>query len=120
MLLLGKAEDEIADLLAKQIRNGFQNLERARDLLHEYTGATLGRALGESDFVFLVGVLEKRHPIAHNLGVVDRKYLAKVRTGEVEGREARVTADEVSRAIDLVESLLADVCLQLFSPMASL
>lgn len=118
LLSLGKTEDEVTDILEKRVRNGFQNLERARERLQEFTGATIGRVLQESDFAFLVGVLEKRHPIAHNLGVVDRKYLAKVRTGEVEGREVRVTADEVGRAIDLAESCLADVCLQLFPPIA--
>ena len=43
---------------------------------------------------------EKRHPITHNLGVVDKKYIERARTAEKEGREILVTVEEISKAID--------------------
>jgi hypothetical protein len=120
LLSLGKAEATIIEFLDGEVRNGFQNLPRARKLLLEHTGATLGRGIGDDAFDSLATVLEKRHPIAHNLGVVDRKYLARARSAAGEGREVLVTPEEVSRAIDLMESCFADLCHQLFPRVAQL
>lgn len=111
---LGKTQDEIDNIIEKQIQNSFQNFSRAREVISMHTGATLGRNIQESDLKSLMEILEKRHPIAHNLGVVDRKYLAKARSGEIAGREVRVTADRVVKAADVVESILLDLLGQLF------
>lgn len=111
----GCSGDDADTLLERQVRNGFQNLIRARELLTTHTGALLGRLLSEPEFGTLAALLEKRHPIAHNLGVVDRKYLGRIRSGELAGREIRVTADEVRQAIEAVQSVLTDVHVQLFS-----
>jgi hypothetical protein len=45
----------------------------------------------------LVHTFEKRHPITHNLGVIDRKYLERMRSAEHEGREVMVTPDEITQ-----------------------
>jgi hypothetical protein len=111
----GRTLEEAETFLERQVRNGFQNLTRARELLAAHTAAVLGRNRSQEDLASLAGVLEKRHPIAHNLGVVDRKYLGRIRSGELAGREVRVTADEVRQAIDQVESLLTDLHHQLFA-----
>lgn len=111
----GRSLEEAETLLERQVRNGFQSLIRARELVAAHTGATLGRDRSEQDLVGLAAILEKRHPIAHNLGVVDRKYLERIRSGELAGREVRVTADEMRQAIDQIESLLTDVYRQLFA-----
>jgi hypothetical protein len=58
---------------------------------------------------------EKRHPITHNLGVVDRKYLERVHSGELQGREIRITPDEVVEAIGLCGRVFADIYAKLFS-----
>jgi len=39
--------------------------------------------------------------------VIDRKYLEKAQSGELEGREVRVTVGEVSTAVDLVQRVTA-------------
>jgi len=49
---------------------------------------------------------EKRHPITHNLGVIDRKYLERVRSGELEGCEVRITPQEVERTIEFCGKVL--------------
>jgi hypothetical protein len=89
-------------------------LIRARELLAAHTVAALGRDRSEQDVASLAEVSEKRHPIAHYLGIVDRKYLTRLRSGELAGREVGVTADEVRHAIGQVETLLADVHRQMF------
>lgn len=53
-------------------------------------------------------IFEKRNPITHNLGIVDRKYLEKVASGELEGRDVRVSVEEVSQAIELCLKVLND------------
>jgi hypothetical protein len=114
LLSSGRARDEVEEVFERRVRNGFQNLARAKDLFAAMTGAVIGRALEQHEFGAVCEVLEKRHPIAHNLGVVDRKYLARARAGELAGREVGVTAAEVVRAIDSVELVLVDAWTQLF------
>lgn len=115
LLARGTPPDDVDKFVDKEIRTAFQNVSRARALLLEKTGAELGRGLEGSALDQLEAILEKRHPIAHNLGVIDRKYLDRVRSGEIEGREMRVTAKEVGEAVDLAEAVLRDVHAQLFS-----
>jgi hypothetical protein len=62
----------------------------------------------------LDAMFQKRHPITHNLGVIDRKYLDRVRSGEAEGREVRVDQGEVERAAEVVFLVLEDLHLRLF------
>ena len=64
--------------------------------IQPFAGIEAGEILEEARTVF-----EKRHPITHNLGVIDRKYLERVRSGELEGREVRITPWEVEQAIEL-------------------
>jgi hypothetical protein len=104
------------DVFQRDIRNGFQSLPRARELLRAHTGAELGREFSPEALEALAAVLEKRHPIAHNLGVVDRQYLLRARTGELEGREVLINADELIQAVALVETMLTDAWTQLFNP----
>ena len=85
----------------KKIGNGFQNARRAADLFSTVLAVPLYVGVSESDIDFLARVFEKRHPITHNLGVVDRKYLDKVQTAEREGREVWVSAREIEQALDL-------------------
>jgi hypothetical protein len=101
-------------VIGNEIRTGYQSLGRARAIFAARTGALLGRGLSEDEFVELSAVLEKRHPIAHNLGVIDRKYLLRACSGELEGREIRIEAEEVGQTIDRLETLLSDAWRQLF------
>ena len=59
-------------------------------------------------------LFQKRHPITHNIGVIDRKYLERIRTGEQEGKEVRVTRNEVLVATDTVFEVLENFHLHLF------
>jgi hypothetical protein len=61
---------------------------------------------------------EKRHPITHNLGIVDRKYLARVESGELHGREIRVSVTEVEAAIEATSTVLTTLYRRLFGGSA--
>lgn len=92
---------EEAERQNKRIGNGFQNVRRAADIATKELSITLYQDLGDADVGFLARTFEKRHPITHNLGVVDRKYIERVQTAEREGREVLVLAGEIEKALDL-------------------
>lgn len=110
----GTAVDDVTGLLDKKVRNGLQNVDRARELYREYLVVDLARSLSPEDLQFLRTTFEKRHPITHNLGLVDRKYLRRAESVELEGRDVRVTAADVGRAIDLTVKVVGDAYLVLF------
>ncbi|MBT4814645.1 MAG: hypothetical protein HON70_03045, partial [Lentisphaerae bacterium] len=91
----GTAEDEVHEILRKRIRNSFQNVHRAQTVAEKVLGVPLFAAAEVEVTSRLAGTFEKRHPITHNLGVVDRKYVENALSAEREGREIRVTVDEV-------------------------
>jgi len=59
-------------------------------------------------------VFQKRHPITHNLGVVDRKHLERVRSGEAEGTEVRIEKSEIVETARLTDSVLSEFHRKLF------
>ena len=94
----GRATESI-DAEFRKIGNAFQNIERGK----EHLSRLFGSALPPTPVWDRLGVaFEKRHPITHNLGVVDRRYLEKAQSAETAGREVRITTGEIS-------SLLNDV-----------
>lgn len=88
-----------ADKSIGKIRNGYQNIAKAINIFYAHTGLELFKDVSDEDVQSLELTFEKRHPITHNLGIIDRKYLERVRTGEVVGREVRVSEAEVEQAL---------------------
>jgi hypothetical protein len=103
---VGISPDEIIKRLEK-IRNSYQNINSAGKTFCTQTGLELFDGVSKDEVETLKTIFEKRHPITHNLGVVDKKYLERVRTGETEGREIRVTAQEVERAIQISRRIIS-------------
>lgn len=99
----------------KKNGNAFQNISRAEAILQDQFGCELLQVLSESEIDGLIGTFEKRHPITHNLGVIDRKHLERVRSAEQEGKEVRVSKGELEQAIVLSMSIFQDLHHQLFS-----
>lgn len=95
----GMTRDEIEGRL-KKFGNAFQSVTRTRDALAELFGV---RVQDDSIWSALNVAFEKRHPIAHNLGVIDRKYLERARESAQEGREIRITANEIETLLSQVE-----------------
>ncbi len=110
----GVNQEEAAQILEKKIRNKYQSIFSAMTTFQEYIGVDLFDGISDGDIAFLRATFEKRHPITHNLGVVDRKYLERARTGELEGREVRVTAQEVERAADITRRVLSHAYQRVF------
>ena len=100
--------EDIEDILKKRVGNKYQSISLADDIAQQEFGTPLFSVLTPGEFEELKLIFEKRHPITHNLGIVDRKYLQKVASGEIEGRDVRVSAEDVSRAVDLSLKVLND------------
>lgn len=103
---IGISPNEIIKRFEK-IRNSYQNITSAGETFRTQTGLELFHNVSQDEVETLNRIFEKRHPLTHNLGVVDKKYLERVRTGEVEGREIRVTAQEVERAIQISKKIIS-------------
>jgi len=104
----GISPEEIINRFEK-IRNSYQNINSARETFHTQTGFDLFDVVSQEEVETLKTIFEKRHPITHNLGVVDKKYLERVRSGEAEGREIRVIAQEVELAIEISRKIISSV-----------
>lgn len=106
---LGIAPEEISNIMENKIRNQYQNIDNSANTFKQFVGLDIFENIDEKDVDYLRITFEKRHPITHNLGIIDRKYLQRIRSGELEGREVRVSVDELQRAISVVNKVLASV-----------
>ena len=111
----GISKEEIEEIFKKKIRNNFQNVSIAPKITKEIIGIRVFEGTDEKDIDLLNEIFLKRHPITHNLGIVDRKYLEKVQSGELEGRDVRVTEEEVEQAIKIAFDSMANFHHALFS-----
>ena len=91
---------EQVDAYFKKIGNSFQSIERTRSQLNELFGLDLG---AEIKWESVSSSFEKRHPVTHNLGVIDRKYLERTREVEREGREVRISTEEIQNLLAHIE-----------------
>jgi len=108
-------ETEIQTILQKQIRNAFQNPDRAKNLIIKYLGVDLFDNMPEESVEKIRSIFEKRHLITHNLGVIDKKYLKQVMAYGEEGKEIRVTKQEVHSTIDLCYTILSTLYNRVFN-----
>lgn len=109
----GLSPDQIEDLL-KKIGNRFQSVSRSQEVLRKEFGLDLFAGMPANVVRALEDTFEKRHPITHNLGVLDRKYLDRIRSSEQEGREIRVTPDEITAATTICLDVLGSLHTRLF------
>lgn len=111
----GEAEDSIHKILTGKIRNGFQNPSRAQEIVLERMGHKLFDNVLPENLEKLFATFEKRNPITHNLGMIDRKYLEKAYEAEREGREVSVSSEEIERAIGMCWTALEHLHARIFS-----
>jgi hypothetical protein len=84
----------------------FQSLGGARKRVQEVFGFDFADGLSPVQWDNACRVFQKRHLLAHKMGVIDEDYIQKANDpGAVLGRKIRVTADEVAAAISLIDTL---------------
>ena len=89
--------------------NALQNVERGRELYRQHFGFDFCDGLEADTVQRAERIFAKRHVITHNLGMIDRRYLGRVGSGEIEGREIRVGVEEVEEAIDFARFVIGAV-----------
>lgn len=94
-----------AEKLATSVKNKFQNVARARELL-----APLGldpfSVLSAEDTTFLTRNIEKRHVIGHNLGMADEAYADDE---DKIGETVPLLADEVERFAVICRRVIEEI-----------
>lgn len=105
---------EVSEKLEKVVRNSYQNVASAATTFRTVVGMELLEGISKADLTDLSSAFEKRHPITHNLGIIDRKYLEKARSRETEGREIRISAPEVLRTIEIANAVMRGVYERVF------
>jgi hypothetical protein len=90
----------------KEAAAPFQNLIAARRRVQEMFGFDFADKLTDESWITACRIFQKRHLLAHKMGVIDADYVQRANDpGAVVGRRIRVTPEEVSQAISLVETL---------------
>lgn len=107
LLARGEQHDVIAGIIREKVKAKFQSIRLGGQMYNDIIGADPFDCLSKAEKDALEQTFEKRHPITHNLGVVDRKYLERASCGAVEGREVRVTPEEILMAITLVDRVVS-------------
>ena len=106
--------DDAIDAIMKKVGSRLQSVSNAVSIIPEFCDGHLLCALDCEDQKKLDRVFQKRHPITHNLGVVDRKYIDKVRSGEAEGTEVRVEKTEILETAKITHRILSEFHNNLF------
>jgi len=110
-LLASGLTPEDVQVRLKRVGSAFQNIPRTRETLFDLLGIS---SMQEVPWDKLHTSFEKRHPISHNLGVVDRKYVERAQSAEREGGEVRITAADVCSTLDGVLAAISAVHVRLF------
>jgi hypothetical protein len=111
----GKSTEEVQETLKRRVGNKLQSVPLSTEIIEQLLAVRLFESFQPEEIDGLRQTFEKRHPITHNLGVVDRKYLERLRTAEREGREILVRPNEVLDAIALVLKIVTDLHRRLFA-----
>ena len=93
---------------AAEIR--FQNIAAARDRVGEQFGVDFAATAAPADWKHILRAFQKRHLLAHKMGVVDEDYLSA--TGESSsllGRKVSIAAAEVRELAAQLQSLGAEM-----------
>ncbi len=84
----------------------FQNIVAARLKVNEVFGFNFADTLNADDWNSACRVFQKRHLLAHKMGVIDDEYIKRANDpGAVAGRKIHVGRNEVNEAIGIVETL---------------
>lgn len=110
----GVSDEKIEDSLKKRVGNRYQSVQRASEVCRQEFNVELFEHCSEKEVEAFRQTFEKRHPISHNLGIIDRQYLQKVRSGELEGRDVPVAVEEIERAIAFSIKVLRNLHSRLF------
>lgn len=84
----------------------FQRLTKADDRLFDLFGFRISTTISAADWAFALRAFQKRHVLAHRMGVVDEQYVRETSDPDaVVGRRIPVGREEVHRLLEIVEAM---------------
>jgi hypothetical protein len=84
----------------------FQNADSARRRVLETFGFDFADSIGPNEWERAARVFQKRHLLAHKMGVIDEEYRQKSKDPEaIVGRKVQLSKNEVDSAIEIIEVL---------------
>ena len=84
----------------------FQNLVAARRRVQEVFALDFADVLSNDHWESACRVFQKRHLLAHRMGVVDEDYVKKANDrSAIPGRKVAISRDEVTATISIIETL---------------
>jgi hypothetical protein len=87
-------------------RASFQNLEGGRKRVQQKFGFDMADAVTEEEWRSACRSFQKRHLIAHRMGVVDEEYVQKASDpGAVVGRKVTLAHEEVTALVGVAERI---------------
>ena len=96
-----KANDENS---AKEIT--FQNINGAQTKVQKLFGFDIANDIDTNDWDFVIRSFQKRHLLAHKMGVIDDEYIKKAKDlSAVVGRKIVITSEEVLRLALLLKTI---------------
>ena len=91
---------------ARAMNLSFQNLAGVRTNLQTLFGFDIAAALETDEWQLAIRCFNKRHLLAHRMGVIDQKYIdATVDPAAVIGRRVAITSDDVRNLVEVVRRL---------------
>jgi hypothetical protein len=82
----------------------FQNIVNAKNRVQTLYGFDLADSLDDNQWASIVRCFQKRHLLAHTMGVIDEDYIKKASDpSAIIGRIISIDSDEVKRLIQLLE-----------------
>jgi len=93
---------------AKEI--SFQNIANARTRIQNLFGVDFAKSADAKQWTFVIQGFQKRHLVAHTMGVIDDEYLKKTNDPRaIVGRKISITADEIIELVGLLNKLGTDL-----------
>lgn len=92
--------------LEKDKALSFQNLEKANAQLNKQFGMKLDEAVGNVVWRRAITGFQKRHLLAHKMGVIDQEYIDRSGDNSLPaGRKVRVTSTDLTDLVDAIRKL---------------
>jgi hypothetical protein len=89
-----------------EIKASFQNLEGGRKRVQQQFGFDMGDVLTEEEWRSACRSFQKRHLLAHRMGVIDEEYVQKAcDVSAVVGRKVMVAPEEITALVGTVERM---------------
>lgn len=102
---------------SKAKKTSFQNLRGARKRVLDLFGHDLGSPVSPKDFDAAHIIFQKRHLIAHRMGVVDQTYIESSGDSSVApGRKVEIGARQILLAVTVLRLMAAEMLKHLESP----